>query len=325
MKPKKLLWMLLLIAIILGSIFILINANKHKENELDKNEKINIVVSNFASYDFLRAIIKDIQNVEIHFLLGPGKDSHSYEPTAQDLISIQNSDLFVYVGGKMEEWSKKTINSLENSNTKIFCISDDIELIHEKEIDGAEHEHEHEHEEIAFDEHIWTSPENAKKMVTILCGELKKLDENNAEIYENNANAYISEIDRVDKEIRAIVDGKTRERLIFGDKMPMQYFIDYYGLKVSAAFSGCTTDAEPSSKTIAYLIDLAKSEGIPVILYIELNTGKVAQTIANEVGNGCQAMKIQTLHNVEKNDFENGETYVTLMERNLEVLKKALQ
>ena len=124
---------------------------------------------------------------------------------------------------------------------------------------------------------------------------------------------------------KEIVDNKVRDRLIFGDKMPMQYFINYYGLKVSAAFSGCSTDAEPSGKTIAYLINVAKEEKIPVILYIELNTGKVASTIASEVGDECTAMKIQTLHNVEKDDFKNGETWVTLMERNIDVLKKALQ
>ncbi len=107
--------------------------------------------------------------------------------------------------------------------------------------------------------------------------------------------------------------------------MPMQYFIDYYGLEVSAAFDGCSTETEPSAKTIAYLQDKAKEEQIPVILYIELNDGRVAKTIANEVGNGCKAMQIQTLHNVSYDDFKNGETWVSLMERNVDVLKTALQ
>ena len=107
--------------------------------------------------------------------------------------------------------------------------------------------------------------------------------------------------------------------------MPMQYFINYYGLEVSAAFSGCSTETEPSSRTIAYLVNKAKEEEIPVILYVELNTGKVAKVIADEVGSGCEAIQIQTLHNVSKTDFDNGETWVTLMNRNIDVLKKALQ
>ena len=107
--------------------------------------------------------------------------------------------------------------------------------------------------------------------------------------------------------------------------MPMQYFINYYKLEVSAAFSGCSTETEPSAKTIAYLENKIKEEKIPVVLYIELNNGKVAKTIADEVGNDTQAMQIQTLHNLSLEDFNNSETWVSLMTRNIEVLKKALQ
>jgi len=105
----------------------------------------------------------------------------------------------------------------------------------------------------------------------------------------------------------------------------MQYFIDYYGLNVTAAFNGCSSETEPSAKTIAYIENTIKKEKIPVVLYIELNNGKVAKTIANEIGNGCEALQIQTLHNVSLDDFNNGETWVSLMNKNVEVLKKALQ
>ena len=105
----------------------------------------------------------------------------------------------------------------------------------------------------------------------------------------------------------------------------MQYFIDYYKLEVSAAFDGCSTEVEPSAKTIAYLQNKIKEEKIPVVLYIELNNGQVAKTIANEVGNGCKAMQIQTLHNVSLDDFNKGETWVSLMTKNIDVLKQALQ
>ncbi len=331
MNKKKIVLIILLIIVILFSVFIILNAgNNHKNSTKDgtiNDGKIKIVVSNFASYDFLRAIIGTNDNIDLKYILGPGKDSHSYEPTAQDLIDIQNSDLFVYVGGKMEEWSNKVLDAIDTSETKIICIADDIEKIEEKEIDGVvEDEHNHdEHNEGAFDEHIWTSPKNAISMINTLEEEMEKIDEKNKESYSINAKNYINAIKDVDNKIQEIMDSKVRNRLLFGDKMPMQYFIDYYGLEVSAAFNSCSTDVEPSSQTIAYLIEVAKNNQIPVILYIELNTGKVANTIANEVGNGCIAMQIQTLHNVSKEDFENGETWVSLMERNIDVLKKALQ
>ena len=190
--------------------------------------------------------------------------------------------------------------------------------------EGEEHEeHEHEHEEGAFDEHIWTSPENAIKMVNSLEKAMEKIDSENSNTYKENADKYIAQIKDVDSKIQNIVSHRVRDRLIFADKMPMQYFIDYYKLEVSAAFDGCSTEIDPSAKTIAYLQNKVKEEKIPVVLYIELNPGRVAKTIADETG--AKAMQIQTLHNVSLDDFNNGETWVSLMTRNIEVLKEALQ
>lgn len=322
MKAKKTILMILVILIIVVMGF----AISKTENNRKKDEgKIQIVCSNFASYDFLRAIIGENDNVKLIFLLGAGKDTHSYDPTTQDIITIQNADLFVYVGGEMEKWADKVLDSLKNDKTKVICIADYVEKVDEQDIDGAETEEEEEKEEGAFDEHIWTSPSNAIKMVRALEQKMEELDKDNAEKYKQNAEKYISDINEVDSKIQNIIDNKVRDRLIFADKMPMQYFINYYKLKVSAAFSGCSTETEPSSSTIAYLISKAKEENVPVILYIELNPGRVAQIIANEVGNGCEKMQIQTLHNISLDDFNNGETWVSLMTRNIEVLKKALQ
>lgn len=323
MKLKKVILVIILIAIIL--VGIIAGVVLGKKSKTSNTEKIKVTASNFASYDFLRAIIGDNDNIELTFLLGPGKDAHSYDPTAQDLITIQNSDLFIYIGGEMEKWADRVLSTLDTSNTKVICVADDIKTIDEQEIDGAESGEEEDEEEGAFDEHIWTSPDNAITMVNTLEKSMEEIDSSNSSKYKQNVENYIAKIKNVDKQIQEIIDNKKRDRLVFGDKMPMQYFINYYKLQVSAAFSGCSTEMEPSSKTIAYLVNKAKEENTPVILYIELNNGKVANTIANEVGNGCKAMPIQTLHNVSKNDFDNGETWVSLMERNLDVLKAALQ
>ena len=298
------------------------SVNYEKDN---KNEKISIVSSNFASYDFLRAIVGNNENIEVKFLLGPGKDAHSYEPTAGDLIEIQNADLFVYIGGESEKWCEKVLESLDTTKTRKICISDFVEKISEEHIDGVDNENEEDEEEGAFDDHIWTSPSNAIKMVEALEKEVESIDGDNSTQYKENAEKYITEIKDVDVKIQEIVDNKVRNRLVFADKMPMQYFIKYYDLKVSAAFNGCSTETEPSASTIAYLEDVVKKENIPVVLYIELNNGKVANTIANDVGEGCSTAQIQSLHNVSLDDFNNGETWVSLMQRNINVLKKALQ
>lgn len=338
MKFKKVILSIIAILIIVGSLFIIFNG---KNYNYESNGKINIVSSNFASYDFLRAIIGDRDNINLTFLIGPGKDAHGFEPTAKDLITIQNSDLFVYIGGEMEQWTDKVLDSMEETKLKTICISEFVDKAEEEEIDGAEdNEAEHNHkttqntlehsqddneEELgAFDEHIWTSPDNAIKMVNALEKAMEEIDNKNLYTYKNNAQEYIEKIEEIDEKIQEIVDNKVRDRLIFADRMPMQYFIKYYDLQVSAAFSGCSTDIEPSASTIAYLENKVKNENIPVILYIELNDGSIAKTIAEGTKNNVEVLQIQTLHNISLEDFKNGETWVSLMERNIEVLKKAL-
>ena len=314
-KNKKIIMIVTIILIIVGILMAIFVKPKNTR----KTDKLKVVATTFSTYDFTRQIVGD--KADITFLLGPGVDAHSYEPSAKDLVTIKNADVFIYIGGEMEQWVDKILetDTIDTNKTTLIHVTDCIETIEEQEVDGAEEEHEHG----AFDEHIWTSPSNAIKMVKYLSEQFSKIDNNNKESYEKNAENYIKQIENVRNEIQEIVTNKKRDRLVFGDKMPMQYFLNEFGLTASAAFNGCSTEAEPGTKTITYLVNKVKEEQIPVVLYIELSTGKTAKSIANETG--AKIMQIQTLHNISKDDFKNGETYVSLMERNLPVLKEALQ
>lgn len=336
--------MVIIVAIIIVIAILILGITMKPKNN-NKTGKLNIVATTFSTYDFSKQIVGD--NAEVTFLLGPGVDAHSYDPSSADIIKIQNADVFIYIGGEMEKWVDKILDTgiIDENKTTLIKVTESVETIEEKEVDGAEEEHHHEeneeeedehhhdesedekeehhHEEGAFDEHIWSSPKNAIKMVKYLSNKFSEIDEKNKEIYNKNAEEYIEKIKNVQAKIQEIVDNKKRNRLVFGDKMPMQYFIEEYGLTASAAFNGCSTETEPSAKTITYLINKVKEENIPVVLYIELSAGKTAKAIAQETG--AKTMQIQTLHNVSKEDFENGETYVSLMMRNLEILKYALQ
>jgi len=324
MNLKKTLLMILLLAIIaVVAIAILIGSGKTEKN----TDKLKVVVTNFAAYDFVRQIASD--KIKLEFLLEPGVEAHSYDPTAKDLVNIQEADIFIYIGGNVEQWADKILETIDNKKTKTICLLDTVTLIPHEHVESSE-EHIHEHEENnAFEEHIWTAPQNAIQIVQSLANMLSEADRKNEIVYQTNASRYITKIKNVQAEIQKIVDNKKRNKLIFGDKMPMQYFLNEFGLTASAAFNGCSTDAEPSSSTIANLVEEIKEENIPVILYIELSNGKVANTIAENVkskyNKDTETMQIQSLHNVSKTDFENGETYVTLMTRNLKVLKAALQ
>ena len=318
-RPIKIIICVIIILIIAGVGLALSLQGK---NDINDNGKMKIVVTTFSCYDLSRQIVGDKANVA--FLLGPGVDAHSYEPSSGDLTKIQNADVFIYIGGEMEKWVDKVLDAkiIDENKTTLIKVSDCVETIEEQEVDGVEVEAKEE-EDGAFDEHIWTSPTNAILMMEYLSDNFSKKDPENQEIYKNNSKEYIEKIKEVGQKIQEIVNNKKRDRLVFGDKMPMQYFLNEYDLKASAAFSGCSTEADPSAKTITYLINKVKEENIPVVLYIELSTGKTAKSIAKETG--AKAMQIQTLHNISKEDFNNGETYVSLMTRNLDVLKEALQ
>ena len=262
--------MVIIVAIIIVIAILILGITMKPKNN-NKTGKLNIVATTFSTYDFSKQIVGD--NAEVTFLLGPGVDAHSYDPSSADIIKIQNADVFIYIGGEMEKWVDKILDTgiIDENKTTLIKVTESVETIDEKEVDGAEEEHHHEeneeeedehhhdesedekeehhHEEGAFDEHIWSSPKNAIKMVKYLRNKFYEIDEKNKEIYNKNAEEYIEKIKNVQAKIQEIVDNKKRNRLVFGDKMPMQYFIEEYGLTASAAFNGCSTETEPSAKT----------------------------------------------------------------------------
>ena len=332
MNKKKIGIVILIVAILFAVGAIFENGIKKKEAVINQDNKLQIVVTSFPQYDFARAVAKD--EADINMLIKPGVESHSYEPTPEDIQKIENADLLIYTGGKNDEWVEGMLDSLDTSKTKLVKLEDCVTLIEEDETVGLEgvstHSHEdhedsdHEHSsEIEYDEHVWTSPKNAIKIIEKIERVLCELDEQKQETYSKNAQEYISEIDDIDMQIRDIVKHAKRKTLVFGDRFPFKYFVEEYGLDYKAAFPGCSDEMEPSADTISYLIDFIKEENIPVVLHVELSNEKVANTLAEETN--TKTMCLNSVHNVSQQDFEKGVTYVSLMKENIETLKVALQ
>lgn len=300
---------------------------------LSQNKKTtNIISSNFVGYDFAHAVTGDKSKVAM--LLKPGAEMHDYEPTPEDIITIKNADLFIYVGGESDKWVEDLLKDNEVPKEKTLRLMDLVEVKEEELPEGMEeHEHEseeshearehHHEEEIEYDEHIWTSPVNAVKLVNGIKDKLSKIYPENENIYTKNADAYISRLLNIDQKIRDIVASSDKKELIFGDRFPFRYFVDEYSLNYYAAFPGCSEQTEASSKTIAFLINKAKSDNIKTILKIELTSEKLAKSIADEAG--AKVMTLNAAHNISSEDFEKGVTYADIMERNIEVLKEALK
>jgi zinc transport system substrate-binding protein len=463
--------------------------------------KINVVTTIFPPYDFVREIAGN--KVNLTMLLSPGAESHSFEPTPQDIIKIQRSDIFIYVGGESDAWVDRILSSMDTGKIQIISLMDCVEVVEELVVEGMqdeEHDHSHEEEaftiedvkdraltdwagdwqsvyphlldgtldpvmehkaesgektaqeylaqyktayvtdmdrvvitgdsmtfyrngvpvkanyayrgigvieedtglwvrykfeavgnppngapkyimfsdhlhapakaehfhiyssnesfdilmndtnpvnyptyypanltkgeivaemighdhdeEVEYDEHVWTSPQNAKLIVQKITGVLAQVDGPNAAEYEKNASAYLAKLTDLDAAFRNMIGGAKRKTFIFGDRFPFRYFADAYGLNYFAAFPGCSTETECSAATVAFLVDKVRAEKIPVVFHIELSNEKIADTICEETG--AKKMLLHAVHNISKRDFEGGVNYHDLMVQNVQNLKEAL-
>lgn len=303
-------------------------------------DRLSVVTTIFPQYDFVRQIAGEA--VSLTMLLPPGAESHSFEPTPQDIITIQNCNVFIYVGGDSDAWIEDILASMDTGAMELLSLLDMVEAKEEELVEGMEHDHadhdhedhdhagetgDHQHEEDhhqapELDEHVWTSPKNAMLMVEALAETLCQLDAGNAEIYRQNADAYLEKLAALDAGFEAAVAGGARKTLVFGDRFPFRYLADAYGLSYWAAFPGCSTETEPSAATVAFLIDKVKAEGIPVVFHIELSNEKMADTICADTG--AKKLQMHSCHNLTKAELEAGADYLSLMEQNLNALKEAL-
>lgn len=282
-----------------------------------KSNKITIVTTSFPGYDFARSIVKD-SDIEVKMLLKPGSEMHDYEPTPQDIIDIKNSDLFIYVGGESEEWINDILDDIDKDDNDIVRLMDLVDLKDEEIKEGMDADTL----DREYDEHVWTSPMNAIMIIDSLKDNIIKIDPDNENLYLDNSLKYIDDIKKIDNEIRDILSTSKRKEIIFGDRFPLLYFVNEYGIDYYAAFPGCSEQTEPSSKTLAFLIDKVKKDNIPVVFHIELSDSKVASAIAYETGS--KVMEFHSAHNISQADYDNGVTYVDLMNRNISALKEAL-
>lgn len=317
---------ILLVFVMLLSVSLLVGCmRKESIQEADSEAagQLKIIATGFAPYDFAKQIVGEYG--EVSMLLAPGAESHSYEPTPQDIISIQNSNIFIYGGGESDEWVTDVLASIGNGDIKVIKMLDCVELIEEETVEGMqeeEHEHEADQEEIEYDEHVWTSPKNAIQIVEAIKKEVIAEDPAHQSVYEANCQKYVEELTALDEAFLEVVNQGKRKEVIFADRFPLRYFVEAYGLKYYAAFPGCSTDTEPSASTVAFLIDKVKEDKIPVVFHIELSNEKMADTICEATG--AKKLLFNACHNISKTDFERGVTYLEMMKKNVEVLKEAL-
>lgn len=311
-----------------------------------ENGKLRIVATIFPEYDWVREIAGGT-GAEITLLMDNGVDLHSYQPTVDDMVKIANCDLFIYVGGESDKWVEGALKNSVNKRQAVMNLLDilgssvkDEELVegmehehhHDEEEHGHhdEHEHEHEHhhdedEEAEADEHVWLSLRNAEVICRSIAGTISGLDPKNKETYAGNAARYIEKLSDLDKKYQTAVKGAARKVLLFGDRFPFRYLVDDYGLKYYAAFSGCSAESEASFETVMFLAGKVDELKLPCVMTIEGTQHKIADTVISSTkAKNQKVLSMDSMQATTQKDIQNGVTYISVMESNLETLKAAL-
>ena len=284
-----------------------------------------VVTTIFPAYDMARAVFGD--SADIVLLLKPGMESHSYDPSARDIVKISLCDLFVYNGGESDRWVENILSSTDGVET--FRMTECVDELYEEHVDGMQEEEEHSHhkheeheEHEEYDEHVWTSPKNALLILQGLCERAGELFPENAADYERRAAAYAEQITALDESFARLLDGEERP-FIFGDRFPLLYFFREYALSYYAAFPGCGSEVEPSAQTVTFLLEkLRGGDVVPAVFCIELSGRKLADVLAED--SGLNVEEFHTCHNISADDLAAGETYLSLMQRNKQMLERVL-
>ena len=295
--------------------------------------RLRVVTTNFALYDFARAVCGDL--AEVTMLISPGSESHDFEASLADIAAIAGADLFVSVGS--EDWVDDIFTAIGEEGADVNRITamehcevygascelpghDDHAHSHEDHDHGEHEDHDHEREEL--DEHVWTSIHNALTLLDVIAVRMSEIDSANAAAYLAQKQAYADALTALDEEFHGMTESAARRTIVVADRFPFLYLADDYGLTWHAAFLGCSSDTEPSLAAINTLIETVKHENIPAVFVIEFSDARTAGAVAYETG--ADILTIQSAHNVTREEFKSGVTYLDLMRQNLEALRTAL-
>lgn len=308
------------------------------------NKKLSIVTTIFPEYDWVRNILGDKEkDVELTMLIDSGVDLHSYQPSTDDIVKISKCDIFIYVGGESDKWVDDALKQGSNKDRTVIDLFDVLgdKLKEEEHKEGMQHEHDHdedsdhdeshedhdhEHEEEKeTDEHIWLSLKNAVTLCEHICDKICDKDEANKDTYKANTKSYVQSLEKLDKQYKEAVDSAKTKTLVFADRFPFRYLVDDYGLDYYAAFAGCSAESEASFETVVFLAKKVDELGLKCIFQIEGSKGNISKTVKdNTKSKDQQIVTLDSLQSVTKKEVDDGVTYLGEMEKNLNVLKEAI-
>ncbi len=293
----------------------------------DGEGKLSVVCTVFPEYDWARRIMGDTDGAALTLLISNGVDLHSYQPTAQDMITIAGADILVYIGGESDKWVTDALEGAVNQNMRVINLIDILgDAVHEEELtQGMQADEADAGSGAEYDEHVWLSLKNAMLFSKAIADALIGLDPENAEAYRANLDSYTDELSALDGEYRSAAASAAHGTLVFGDRFPFRYLLEDYGIGYFAAFPGCSAETEASFETVAFLASKVDELGLDVILTTENPASRIASTIAENTASGSmRILALDSMQSVTDERINAGETYLSIMENNLAVLREAL-
>jgi len=286
-----------------------------------------VLTTLFPLYDFTKNIAGD--KVSVTLLLPPGVEAHSFEPKAGDMLRVNGADLFIFTGKSMEPWADGMLKGVDNKGLLVVDASTGITLMQGEEDHhdhghgkGEQHGKENHHDHGKIDPHLWLDFANAQKMVSNILEALVVKDPANKDFYTKNSDAFIAKLADLDRRYREAFVTCKKNIFVHGGHFAFNYLAKRYNLQYIAAYHG-SPDSEPTPKRLITLKKKMQQNNIQYIYYEELITPRVAEVLAKETG--ATLLKLHGAHNISKEEFEKGVSFLSLMEGNLKNLKAGLE
>lgn len=311
-------------------------ANSNTSSNSSDSGKLKVYTSFYPMYDFAKKIGGD--KVEVENLVPAGVEPHDWEPSTKDIAKLGESNVFIYNGAGMESWVEKLDGTFKEGKVSLVEASKGVKLIEAKESDHHEeghedgkhedgkhedgkHEDEHSHEhEGKYDPHTWLDPENAKIEMNNIKDAFIKADPKNKDTYEKNYQDNARKLDELNKKFKDSLSN-TKKKEVVVSHSAFAYMLNKYGIN-QLGIEGLSPDSEPDASRMAEITKFAKEHDVKYIFFEELVNPKVSETIAKEVG--AKTEVLNPLEGLTDKQVKDGEDYFSIMNKNLEVLIKAL-
>jgi zinc transport system substrate-binding protein len=256
--------------------------------------------------------------VDVKTIYPPGADEHTFEPSQKDMMNLADSDLFFYIGLGLEGFVEKAKGTLKNENVSLIATADKLQLPKDNGSHEDGDEDGHQHGDV--NPHVWLDPIYSKEMAAVIRDNLVKKMPKQKELFDKNYQTLAAQLDDLNGQYEKTISTAKHKKIIV-THAAFGYWEQRYGIE-QISISGLSTTNEPTQKELEKIISVADHEGLHYILFEQNVQSKLGKIVQEEIG--ARALPIHNLAILTKENIKNKETYFSLMKKNLDTLKTAL-